>query len=587
MLPPDARAVLTEQLRPDPGWQLDYAVATTFTLDLPSTLVVPLAFAAHRLQDSSDPLAVMEAVRGCSTRIDVFCQAGNISVPREHSDLLAFLEPMIHPVGQPKPGRLFHPKIWLVRYLSPDTQDVSYRLLVLSRNLTADRSWDTCLRLDGWPGTRPLASNKPLADLLRYLPGQCVGPLADDRRQRLEQLAEDVRRILWEPPEGVRDIHFHALGIPGQRRPDFSGTRHLVIAPFCNAAGLSLVAPANSAAATVVSRQEDLDRLPPEVAERITAHVLNPLAGLTDEAAEANTEILVGLHAKLYVVEYDRSARVLVGSANATDAAFGGNIEVLVELEGTRSGLGIATMLGDGAPFLDLLEPHVRQESADNDEEDWELENLVRQLAAVPLTAQVHRDSGTYQLHLTSQDLMPVPPDVRVTMELLTRLGEAHVLSDAAPVDVAFTDLATTHLTPFVVLRARDDRGVQRSAVVHAVLLDDPADRLDEILARQVDTPEKFLHFIALLLGMADPSGLLASAGNGSGPGWASISVSGAFELIVRALVDQPVAIDELGRLVQRLQATEAGRALLPEGFTNLWAMVEKAHATLRPEPTR
>jgi hypothetical protein len=152
---------------------------------------------------------------------------------------------------------------------------------------------------------------------------------------------------------------------------------------------------------------------------------------------------------------------------------------------------------------------------------------------------------------------------------------------------VAFTDLATTHLTPFVVLRARDDRGVQRSAVVHAVLLDDPADRLDEILARQVDTPEKFLHFIALLLGMADPSGLLASAGNGSGPGWASISVSGAFELIVRALVDQPVAIDELGRLVQRLQATEAGRALLPEGFTNLWAMVEKAHATLRPEPTR
>lgn len=82
MLPPDSRVVLTDQLRAPRGWRLDHAVATTFTLDLASALSAPLAFAAHQLPDVPDPLTVMEAVRGCVDRVDVFCQAGHITVRR-------------------------------------------------------------------------------------------------------------------------------------------------------------------------------------------------------------------------------------------------------------------------------------------------------------------------------------------------------------------------------------------------------------------------------------------------------------------------------------------------------------------------
>ena len=45
---------------------------------------------------------------------------------------------------------------------------MSLRLLVLSRNLTTDRSWDVCLRLDGVAGTRPVAGNRPLFDLVQH-----------------------------------------------------------------------------------------------------------------------------------------------------------------------------------------------------------------------------------------------------------------------------------------------------------------------------------------------------------------------------------------------------------------------------------
>ena len=45
MLAPDNRALLLDALRPPPGCSLDRAVATTFTLDLETALMVPLALA--------------------------------------------------------------------------------------------------------------------------------------------------------------------------------------------------------------------------------------------------------------------------------------------------------------------------------------------------------------------------------------------------------------------------------------------------------------------------------------------------------------------------------------------------------------
>ncbi|WP_207919951.1 phospholipase D family protein, partial [Micromonospora sp. KC207] len=112
--------------------------------------------------------------------------------------------------------------------------------------------------------------------------------------------------------------------------PDFAGTRHLVISPFCTPGGLNRCAP--SGALSVVSRQEALDRLPEGSLAGSEAFVVSALAGLPAEEAPPGQEALHGLHAKVYVVEKGHQARVLLGSANATDAAFSGNVELLVEL---------------------------------------------------------------------------------------------------------------------------------------------------------------------------------------------------------------------------------------------------------------
>jgi hypothetical protein len=141
VLEPDSRVVLLDQLRPPYGYRLHAAVATTFTLDLTAAVVSPLAFASFEIRGTPDPIAALEAVRACTDRVDVFCQAGQIMVPAQHSDLMAYLEPMVHPVRRPKSGFLFHPNVWFLDYRTEGDPE-RYRLLCSTRNLTQSGAWD-------------------------------------------------------------------------------------------------------------------------------------------------------------------------------------------------------------------------------------------------------------------------------------------------------------------------------------------------------------------------------------------------------------------------------------------------------------
>ncbi|MGN9769071.1 hypothetical protein ACTMS2_28340 [Micromonospora sp. SD12] len=577
MLAPDSRALLLDALRPPPGARLSRAVALTYTLDLESLLVAPLAFAAHGLRGSSDPIAVMEGVRHCADRIDVFCQAGQIAVPPTQSALLAFVEPMVHQVRQPKPGHLFHPKVWALRFHDETTGETSLRLLVLSRNLTKDRSWDVCLRLDGVIGTQPKADNRPLFDLLRHAVRLAVAPLPPDRQAAIEALGEDLRRAEWDRPEGAREMFFHALGVPRAHPPNFEGTRHLVISPFCTPGGLNRCAPNGQLA--LVSRQEALDCLPPEVLAESGTFVVSALAGLPAEEAPSGQEVLHGLHAKVYVVEKGHQARVLLGSANATDAAFSGNVELLVELVGSRSQWGINALLGPGAGFREILEPYERQDATEPEPEAGILRDLVRDIAAIPLSATVTPEAGGYGIRLTSEDALPDLTGVRITAQLHTRRGEAVLLVPGQLVDATFAGLALADITPFVLVIAEDGTGREQTVVL-ATLIGDPAHRLDHVIAQQIDTPEKFLQFLLLMLGLGTEAAAAAS-GDAGGQGVWRTGGTGILELLLNALVDRPDQLDDLARLVTRIEASGDGKRLLPPGFPELWRVITAARDTM------
>jgi hypothetical protein len=598
VLPPDHRVVLLDQLQPPPGYQLDAAVATTFTLGLSAALVPPLAFAGLALRNTPDPVSALAAVRACADKVDVFCQAGMIGVPTRHSDLFAFAEPMVHEVAPP-PGRIFHPKLWLLRYSSAGLED-AYRLVVLSRNLTDDHAWDVALRLDGVHRGGPHAGNAPLAHLLRDAADRVVVPLPEDRRARVEALAEDARRVEWELPGDVRQLALHAFGVPGRpAAPDFSGYRHLVVSPFLDEEGLQTVTP-STRKATLISRPEAMDRLDPASLDRLEdTYIVSSLGALSqtdaddlDVDAAPPAPLLAGLHAKLYVVERNRTAHVFLGSANATHAAFGGNVELLVELVGSATKLGVDQVLSDGTGMQRLLEPYAAVGGAEPDPADEIrrlLDNALRALGSLSWTVTVKAaGGGDHRLRVTTHRPVVLDGSLATKVELLTRPGTAVLLDPGASVEATFDGVALADITPFVAVRVRHEDGAGAAAVVRGRLVGDPAGRLDEVLARQVDTPEKFLRFLALLLGLGEghPLATLVGTGAGAGDGARLGSAPGVFETVLRALARKPDAIDDLDRLVTRMLGTETGRAALPEGFQDFWAVVVEGRAAVR-EATR
>ena len=54
VLEPDDRHTLLEALRPPPGFRLDFAVGTTYSLDLHALLAAPLAFALLEAQGAEE-----------------------------------------------------------------------------------------------------------------------------------------------------------------------------------------------------------------------------------------------------------------------------------------------------------------------------------------------------------------------------------------------------------------------------------------------------------------------------------------------------------------------------------------------------
>ena len=205
-------------------------------------MIPALAFSSFSYSGSApDPVAVLESLRRATGRFDVFCQAGNIAVPQQAADLMAFLEPVVHEVRRPR-GGLFHPKVWFVRYVDDDGEP-SYRLLVLTRNLANGNSWDIAVRLDSDDVSgRPQAYNRPLSEFLGGLPGRTVRDLSAERGERVARLAEESRHILWEFPETVEEMVFHFLDSDRRSTVDFEGRRHLAVSPFVNDAGIGLLA---------------------------------------------------------------------------------------------------------------------------------------------------------------------------------------------------------------------------------------------------------------------------------------------------------------------------------------------------------
>lgn len=599
MLEPQDRQLLLDCLRPPEGYHLDRAVGTSYSLDLYALLAVPVAFVFQESvteEGRVDALAMLEAVRRCAERIHLFCQSGEIQVPRKSERLFAYLEDCVVPVNPPRSGGVFHPKLWVLRFTADDDPaEVSYRAVCLSRNLTFDRSWDTALVLDGAlePGNVRKPHPAPLARFVGALPGLAVQDAGPATREAVAGVADELARVRFEPPPGVETLKFWPMGLPGTTAPSFEPAHRalLVMAPFLSERWLDRHVRRRPRA-VLVSRDDSLLPLPEELRQRF-----DPCYVLAEEATpEADVEsqgdedvLLDGLHAKLFLMDDGWTARLWTGSANATEAAFSLNVEFLVELAGKKGALGIDALLAEapqGTAFRDLLEPWSPPAEAPP-APDPVAERLERRLwearqalASADLAAEVGEASADGLYPIAVRGVWPALPEgVTATVRPVSFPPEQARAVDGGTVDFGAATLEALSAFFAIELTATEAGQSQRARFVLRLATQGmPADRKSQLLRRLLQDRGEFMRLLLMLLA-ADPADALLQAGPGAGSSARESWLTGGneaplLESLLRALDRSPERLDQIHRLLADLQ--EAGRLedMLPDGFLPLWEAV-------------
>lgn len=604
-LDPEERTLYGANLQPPAGYVFDAAVATTFSLDFETALAVPVSLALFAAENRDDilshPLALLEGAERIAGRLAVFTDAGHIQAStRPHSRLCSLLERIVVEVAAPQ-GGAFHPKMWALRFTPLRPEDPArVRLLILSRNLTRDRSWDIAATLDGVITRQPKSINRPIADFLRQLPELATAGAPEGTTALVDALAEDIRRADWTLPEPFKSVSFAVNGLGGKPWRPERCVRLGVVSPFCDDQALTMLASLASAEKPIfIGRSDEIAQVSGATLDTFArVAVLDEMAA-SEDGEEEDTTALQGLHAKAFIAERGWDTSITVGSGNATRPALitGNNVEIFATLTGKRSRVGsVEEILGDKG-FGRLTRPFVRDEmnpaDAAQHAAEARLEQARREICRSGLRLRCERaeaDDGTsawrvwlvpakaiFLTGVGSLRVWPITPGNEHARDVL------EALRSGEPADLGMMPLVD--LTRFLACHITDEKDVSSILFSTGLMMEGlPAERHAAILRWVIDSKDAFFRYLRLLLAeLGDPFAAALATQDGSGAGaWrAGSDDAPILEEMVRAFCQGGDQLHAIERLLTRMEATGSGEAdPIPAEFRALWNTFRIALAT-------
>ena len=591
-------------LAPPAGYNLDFAVGTTYSLNLDALVGASLALGLSEETDSelmNNPVCLLEALRSTGDNVALFCEGGQIHMPNRVTPLYILLEKMVFSVKTPKRKGIaaypsFHPKFWLIRYRNHDGY-LRYRVIVLSRNLTFDRNWDIAYYMDGHVTADTTDKNEPVCDFLRYLVAQLPGTEAGkDKAKKIRALIRELPNVIFEPTEkAFYDYEFIPNGVRrasgGVYQFDetdlFKDTFHeiLIISPFLSGGVIrdfndrntrSLI---NDARYMLITREMSLGRLKPEDVSHFQIYtmrdaVIDGETAISDEAQGIQKQ---DIHAKIYMIRKYSSSDLYLGSLNASHNAVYGNIEFMIRLRSKRRYLDLdklaASLFGtekDGSdnPFQEVtLQTAIVEEE---DEPTKALDAVVKEINRSNPSAAVHPEDEEYysaSVHFESCDTKGYQISIR---PLLSRRTEEFSS------DVLFTRLTITQLSEFYVIAVSDgEQIVERVLIIPTDGL--PDDREKQVVSSVVSDRDCFYRYIAFLLGDDSILSMLETNITG-GEAHDAMNRQGYHVPALYEKMLQTAAVNpEKFKGIEYLMKTISEDGIIPEDFKKLYETFKKA----------
>lgn len=587
------------QLAPPSEYELTFAIGTTYSLDLEALILIPVSlFYSQPIEGNPDQIRydMLDAITNASKKITVFCQKSQIKVPKRYHPLMAYWEPGIAQVQMNKENESFHPKVWIVRYDSPK-QAAVYRILVTSRNLTFDESWDMAFSSAGRVGSKECPENDPLIHFLEELQRKT-------KRKLDKKFLTDLRKVKFELPEGIENIEFHPIGIEDKTKSKVKiksplasekWEQLLIMSPFLDQKTLKNFRRLTKRPIALFSRKEALDELDRPILENgfevwkfspliEKASELDDLDNSTDYKGEQ------GLHAKFFIGVKEGKSNWFIGSANCTDPAQERNIEFLVQLvskgkdryrpNAIKKQLTSTSENDSGIQLFEPYDLNEEREYSDAKSLDFEIRKIKFQISKAKLkgNASLTEQGTSYRLDIEmdakkillpngmTMTVKPLAEQAKKPVEIIP--GIENIIKDFGPYSEA-------ELSPYLVFNINKD-GIQISSFLLEMDIELPESRLGRIFSLIIDNRDKFLKYLTFLLTgeensiVADQNSLIKSSASQSNTSF--FDGTPLFEKMMMAASRNPEKLKSVDELVKRLKSeSPESEKIIEAEFENFW----------------
>lgn len=603
--PNDDRLDYGKVLAPPDGYQLDFAIGTTYSLDLDALVGATLALGLSEDTDSDlmkNPICLLEALRATGDKVALFCEAGQIHMPNSVTSLYILLEKMVFQVNTSKRKGIakypsFHPKFWLLRYVN-DNNEPLYRVVVLSRNLTFDRSWDITFCMDGKVNRRKTLKTEPVIDFVNFL----VGNLTVDDNGKLKQ--KRMKAVMRELPyahfeldsKEFEDFEFLPVGIKNSKggfrgvedsafAPLYNDTFHelLIMSPFLTGSVIKDFNDRNTyinkTDYMLITRAMSLDKLKPEDCSNFRIFTMKD-AVVDGETAISEDDAQIqkqDIHAKVYMVRKNSDSYLYLGSLNASHNAMYGNVEFMMMLKSKNRYLNLSKLseaLFDGSedatsnPFQEVYLSNALPIDKEQEMQSV-LENYIKEISRMKPGAVVSENEDKYDLTVCFEKYEQCQYKVRISPLLSNKIEE---LTDK----VQFHSLQLTQLSEFYKVEITDgQRTVQRVIIIPTEGL--PEDREKAVVNSVVKDKECFYRYIAFLLGENLVLGAVeanyTALGSSTLTNQKEIQIPALYEKMLQTAATAPERFKEIDYLIKAISSD----GVIPEQFEELYTMFKKA----------
>ena len=573
-----------ELLSPPPRYKTTFAVSTTYSLDL-ETLTAVCAIIGLNVEADTEltesPLHMLEAIRRASGKLLIFCQSGQIKTPDKPNKLLPLLENCVCEISLAN-KKSFHPKTWFLRYTADGLPD-KFRMIVLSRNLTFDRSWDVALRLD--------SADKGKDVLEQYdTTGEAIGAFLGwlnknasshnsalkAKRRQLAKLSDELPRVDWNSFSKEFDgFDFVPYGIPNPSTDNLGESFHkmFVISPFLSKSVIEGFASKRltNPDCTLITRKSELHKLDKELLTVFDTYTIkDDVVDGEERVSESGEHKTQDIHAKVYLRTKGSDSELYIGSANASYSAFhGGNVECMVALWGKRRYLNVDKLKQDLFGTDEKANPFERVEpkdytSADTDAVMQMLETTVRDFCAWHKSAMA-TEQENFRVTVT---MKPFQSEVKLTLSPLMRSKHQPVSES-----MIFNDLRLRDLSEWYVVTAKI-RGKELSRVLKIQTAGIPDNRDSAVFSDIIKDKNSFLTYIAFLLSDDYLAAFLECMKKGNGDfRFLNMNLDAPilYERMLKAAANDKESLREIREII-----TLANNNVVPQDFLRLYEQFER-----------